>query len=1153
MADSSNGNTTSLNMSSPAGYSGGTIGTRQFDDMTARGISSSISRENFNLTVQSDERMQKFRDAVYKLVSSWTMEDKVAIITEYGDSGFLKKYKKPTEDIVNRVCTESIIIHMDPKDLKQLYNDIMIKEKQLNSKVKMISAKNQRNAKNAKNKTFFNTSTFESAYNNVKYVKNADEMAGGLKNFDPSYKVPAVISGQFGTLRKELASVLKDCFNKNELAAIANSMGIDIPEGTNGKEISKWIINKVCLYVSLVTGHGKKNYANAISNVEPYNNLLKYTSYSYITGEPGLDPSAWADLKREAKLAKMAIKERAKMQKSKKFKGGSKEMRAVTGGKTASSVRKMAKAIRENDTGMLADASYEELVQLAGKYGIDASKFRNKNIGILKAQIYNGMAQEQKRVTKLTNKTKKAESHGWVNTKARDLLDIHKADSSPSGLAKTSDGIPIIHLDKSGSLVESIITTAVPVYLVGQGKGGAQQGYVGSKSEFMESLKKNNKAVYMKMDASVKGRQDLSEAEQDLLDKLLTIPDTPKSGATISKNLQSFIDLKDFVLRYGFDRKLLESIDNDIDSQPESSRGRVKRILYGWLYTYAINSTKVFTYLTKRYNIKYKIKKAGTSIRKLAAAIKSIGKGPGLIKRISSKSKELKTARQEKKKYIESASFDTNKLDEIKTEFPIPKMIWNSEKTDFNPPEVVPVYIMGTFKDRYTKGMGRNVDAAKDYKSEIGEKEPGSGKITLTKDGATILAELSARGYTPTTKTLLKGKGKIGKKYQISTKDLEWAKENGFKFATGGSSFIVGDSLTNRPNPEMVTVKGDGSYMVNPLKKGPQNGYSDYALHAAGGQGNAGEKSITGITGKEETLETSKISNTAKSIGIKKIFKAAAIPAYLVNDNDELIKTIKSSASGVAGVISDNFASLKVGLSNYVVTAPMGVGAMTSPTLLASGIKDKVLNAALDAADTAAETAMSAFTANTGGVVSNTLKRVPRFATGGINRVITGDAAGKNIFANGAKPELVSSNSDISITPLNKTGTESRSKISRMTQAERNQALATAISSHVIKFSYKLPDGLEELSNVGEAIKVYDVKPGLSDEISVGGTTTTVADMLAGILTALTSLTTNSVTGNQLLTAIAAKPTASNSSVDVGGNPFAGGFTSNLDGILGGN
>ena len=59
--------------------------------------------------------------------------------------------------------------------------------------------------------------------------------------------------------------------------------------------------------------------------------------------------------------------------------------------------------------------------------------------------------------------------------------------------------------------------------------------------------------------------------------------------------------------------------------------------------------------------------------------------------------------------------------------------------------------------------------------------------------------------------------------------------------------------------------------------------------------------------------------------------------------------------------------------------------------------------------------------------------------------------------------------------------------------------------------------------------------------------------MLAGILTALTSLTTNSATGNQLLTAIAAKPAASNSSVDVGGNPFAGGFTSNLDGILGGN
>ena len=85
-------------------------------------------------------------------------------------------------------------------------------------------------------------------------------MAGGLKNFDPSYKVPAVISGQFGTLRKELASVLKDCFNKNELAAIANSLGIDIPEGTSGKEISKWIINKVCLlsnYKNIIIKYGR--------------------------------------------------------------------------------------------------------------------------------------------------------------------------------------------------------------------------------------------------------------------------------------------------------------------------------------------------------------------------------------------------------------------------------------------------------------------------------------------------------------------------------------------------------------------------------------------------------------------------------------------------------------------------------------------------------------------------------------------------------------------------------------------------------------------------------------------------------------------------------------------------------------------------------
>jgi hypothetical protein len=233
----------------------------------------------------------------------------------------------------------------------------------------------------------------------------------------------------------------------------------------------------------------------------------------------------------------------------------------------------------------------------------------------------------------------------------------------------------------------------------------------------------------------------------------------------------------------------------------------------------------------------------------------------------------------------------------------------------------------------------------------------------------------------------------------------------------------------------------------------------------------------------------------------------------------------------------------------------MGVGMMSSPYLLGKGIANTVGTAIADVATSVLDETLNSFRSYTGSrIKAGTLAR---FSTGGEmfngSVAITGDAAGSNIFAHGAKPEIVRSNGDMEILPLNKTGTEKQQKMNRMSREERLSALATAISSHVVKYKYKLPEDAEDVSNEGEAIKVFSVKPGFTDPITVQGAETTVADLLANIYTQLALIASASGTNSELLTTIAANTVPQSSGSNSGGNPFAGGFPTNMDVILGGN
>lgn len=307
-------------------------------------------------------------------------------------------------------------------------------------------------------------------------------------------------------------------------------------------------------------------------------------------------------------------------------------------------------------------------------------------------------------------------------------------------------------------------------------------------------------------------------------------------------------------------------------------------------------------------------------------------------------------------------------------------------------------------------------------------------------------------------------------------------------------------------------------------------------------------------------------SATSSVLNITDVLSIPAIPTYVVNkfaNRDNLISAISS----LSDTIDENFTDLMLAASTWTVAAPMGVGTILSPTMLTYGLTGTVENALTSVTDTAVSAISSLLGFSTGGKVTrmatggnilndnrHRFKGITRAASGA---VITGDAPGNNIFAGGARPELVTSDGDLAVTPLNTESSATKTKVSRMTAYERSHALATAISSHIIKFNRSFKNNEEEISNIGEAIKVYHVNNVFEDEITVGSQTTTMAELVGAIYTQLSALSTYGETNASILTSIASEISTvasliSTSSSSSSSNPYYGTFTSSLDGILSG-
>ena len=1257
--DSSNNNTNELSTK------GLTVGN--FNDPTARMISSTIARENLNNSI-SDERLNAFRQTVYKMCYTWEKEELVRIISEYGDSSYLKS-SNPSKKELARVCTESLIVHLSQSDLQQLISDINTKERKLKGAVKNAQRSREKLAK-----SFFNANTIRDyGKGPAKTKKEKVSQKEDMRKLLRSVKVPKNIASRFKRLRKELEDVLRQCYNRFQLYSAAQSMDIDVT-GKKDKEVINDIANKTIIYVAILTGtRATLDMAGAIGDPEPYNALLLYTSYSYLTGKPGLDPGAWRKLRENAKRAKLEMQVHARIRR-KKADSHSREFLNLTGGQSR------RRDIKDNDIGALSNMSDSEILELAAEYQVDV---RKKDIGDIKYEIYQKMAALAKSVDKNNSRIDNAKSRGKLpGENTRILKDIYGNIDIAGRVGNTrgardnieTGGVPIVRFDNAGQILTSAITAAVPVYVVNStaggsnGEGSAHAGVQAKPSKTANNFETREGFIG---DLNPKEKATLNSfrtADAKFLDNAYRILrtknyvpsstiDTIKSyslnGAindeermracqlyaqcngmpNLAKYIEKYYGYKNIKFKRTFgsvvggtagrvgnffgtifkDRHLIKNFN--ALRRTERTRKRTGNVtdIDAIQRRSAKKATSISDLPTKfqdYYNVQYDL-----AIKDVMRYYNDILRNPPynymmnasddgkkfgfiFVKEIwfGSESKKIAADKDLAAKYavaLRAAIDGYSKLAEVMYRI----FQFQHKAKDFNrsrragivgTAKAIRNRISNVFRYPIHKHDGASTDTnagimnAPGVGATSGDAANRPASIIAIKANGTLVKPLADGDTLFATPVYVAGALAMNlpikekeKKEDEKKKDEKSGDSKKPESESGDSKNGIFDDLL-KLSYESVTIKHNARAFSDPSKKGYNKHVVRKRILKDGSASSIADVSvdIPSLQNRPSALRVIDFSrdilaqaNITGGVDVSTYTVQPAIPTVLTNDqfNDivTLTKNITNSVEDVGETISSGFSTLYKGLATDTAIGPFIAGQIVRPGFLVGSAIETVKKAAASALVTANNMTKLGITGtlmNSGGTVSAlstpaTVRKAPtitRFATGGTS-AITGDAAGPNIFANGARPELVQSSGSMTVTPLNPAGSQTKQRISRMTTAERSKALSVGVSSHVVRLSYELPSGATDVSNPGEAIKVYDVKPGISDQISVGnGESTSLIAMISGIYSALTSILSTQAAGNQLLTVIGANTARSKniSNSSTNQNPFAGGFPTELDGIL---
>lgn len=451
---SSVGTTTSL---------GARMTVRQFDDMTATSISESIARKTYRRRVVSEVKVQKLREYVYKMVSGWVPAEKIRLLQEYGAFD-----GKTNEEYVNKRLVETLIIHMREEDLEILLKDLQVEERQISKDVSNIRKAQKIAAQ--KTRRQFSTASFGTLFESIKDLEDPEKIQRILRKQDKEFKIPRYISKTYIQLKKELFDIIKGIYNRVQLSSLAAEMGISIEEGSDFQTVSTHIINKTLLYVDLIVGRSKKSFAGAILDPEPYNELLQYTSFAYVTGKRGISPSEVKALRDSAKIAKAKVQETFKI---KRFGQKGKITKPSTWGAA------ILKRLHSTSLGAMkkVDELYSQdpdlFDEVAATYGITKRDFGygdNFDLKGYKDAVAKQLSMQARRKTRLERKAAGLEAKGKDSSELRTEISAITAIQASAGkslagsIFSMGEKTPIIDLSQKFNVTD--IVAAVPVFVV---------------------------------------------------------------------------------------------------------------------------------------------------------------------------------------------------------------------------------------------------------------------------------------------------------------------------------------------------------------------------------------------------------------------------------------------------------------------------------------------------------------------------------------------------------------------------------------------------------------------------------------------------------------------------------------------------------------
>lgn len=1041
------------------------------------------SRANYREKI-SDAKLTKIRQYAYRLVYSWTRDEKIEMIRSYGEIDLLPK--GASEDEINKQLVETLIINLPESELNSIVAQASHKQNRLMSEVNSAV---KRNIGRSTNFGGFNK-FYDDAAAERKTFK------GALNDLRQQYGFIASRGSFSGanSLKKELTGILKD-MTPNEIAGYAQSLGINYFAGESVTGVISAIAAKCGIYAAVVAGSYKGMPPSIDGNeIDAIEQLIGMTSMAWLVGKKALNAKEITVLKRRAAIARKEQKARTRLLNAKALKTKSKDFNKIAG--TSGKAKDVAKELEYNDTGVLANYSYEELVNKAYELGIDFN-IRKVRIGQLKMMIYQKLAAQNKIARDQNKKLEKAKRNDrlgqlkgkpskqyitrdlyYDTTANQNILNDHLKPlnagkfigNAPSG----GSGTPLVEFDSKGEIKTDAITHAVPVYIVGEGRVGAQAKSKKDDEQVNEDIPGDVYLEAAKLGVTGKNKKALI-----------------KGIYKKYKNSNKPGDKKDKATRK-LDKAKINKIE---DLQKKSSSFKAEFLKYSGSDEIRNNLANVLGVDTTG-----NIKKADINA--------------DIIRRLNSLEQTFKTE-------ILGAS-DDKALEEIENKIKI-AYTGSTEKSGID--------IETKFKESSEDKTRRNT--IKELLN-IGNSEP---KVEEKVEEQALKSYSMSYGKIPDD---VKTKVFDAKPVMVINYDDLLEKLIGkFEYGSGvDESTLTSLSTKNTEISDKMKIhlEKNNKNLVNVSKTGISDESIKKMSEGASAKDANGE--VTGGEDMREFLNTP--SKKLKTTTLKWIYSSAGkispiYPVWITNGFTEYLNN--NVESGFENLLSVE-QSIYSFLSTSMPLMMAGLQSVGTAINAAAGSAMAGLTAGLvEAAATTAIDSLAGFKSS---------DEVTKYATGGTGR------AGNNIshfiagdsLNNKPNEELISidwNNKKFGVKPMN----GNVSDATMMGPSERSSSMNVNLSNGLIKFNRTL-DVDENYDNL--ALKVYPVTPGINDKVDINGTSVSLMELIYSMYGSLSSLESLMNAEVELSKVIAAKSPVS--STVSGGSSRDSLFTDNLNIIL---